>query len=164
MNTDPGSLENLRELAVPTPVAFWPPAPGAWIVLAGLAAILALFLWDMRRWHRANAYRRAALAELDAIAASPPPNARAVERISEVMKRAALVAFPREQVARLSGAKWADFLAGSGRGRLDAPAMRRLLGEVYDAQGPAAADVRRLIEQARIWVAHHRPAGKARVG
>jgi hypothetical protein len=164
VNLDPGSLENLRDLAVPAPVSFWPPAPGAWIVLAGLAALLALFLSDLRRRHRADAYRRAALAELDALAASPRPDARAVERISEVMKRAALVAFPREQVAPLSGARWADFLAGSGRGKLDAPALRRLLCEAYGAHGPEPADVGRLIEQARIWVAAHRPAPRAGAG
>jgi hypothetical protein len=153
VNLDPGSLENLRDLAVPAPVSFWPPAPGAWIVLAGLAALLALFLSDLRRRHRADAYRRA-----------PRPDARAVERISEVMKRAALVAFPREQVAPLSGARWADFLAGSGRGKLDAPALRRLLCEAYGAHGPEPADVGRLIEQARIWVAAHRPAPRAGAG
>ncbi|WP_018259655.1 DUF4381 domain-containing protein [Methylobacterium sp. WSM2598] len=164
MNADPGSLENLRDLAVPAPVAFWPPGPGAWIVLTGLAAMLALLLRDLRRRHRANAYRRAALAELDATAASPRPDARSIERVSEVMKRAALVAFPREQVARLSGANWADFLAGSGGGKLDAPAMRRLLSQAYGAHGPEPAEVRRLIEQARIWVAQHRSTGKAGAG
>ena len=164
MNPDPGSLENLRDLATPAPVAFWPPAPGAWIVLAGLLAMLALVLRDARRRHRANAYRRAALAELDALAASPRPDARAVERVSEVMKRAALVAFPREQVAPLSGARWADFLAGSGRGKLDAPALRRLLCEAYGAPDPEPADLRRLTEQARIWVAAHRSTGRAEAG
>lgn len=164
MNPDPGSLENLRDLAVLAPVAFWPPAPGAWIVLAGLVAMLVLVLRDARRRHRANAYRRAALAELDALAASPRPDARSIERVSEVMKRAALVAFPREQVAPLSGARWADFLAGSGRGKLDAPALRRLLCEAYGTHGPEPADIRRLIEQARIWVAAHRPASRSGVG
>ena len=164
MNPDPGSLENLRDLALPAPVAFWPPAPGAWIVAAGLAAMLALLLRDLWRRHRDDAYRRAALAELDAIAASPQPNADTVERISEVMKRAALVAFPREQVAPLSGAMWADFLADSGGKTLDAPAMRRLLCKAYDAHGPGPAEIRTLIAQARIWVARHRIAGKAGAG
>ncbi len=164
MNPDPGSLENLRDLAVPAPVAFWPPAPGAWIVLAGLAAMLALVLRDLLKRHRANAYRRAALAELDALAASPQPDARAIERVSEVMKRAALAAFPREQVARLSGARWTDFLVESGGGKLDAPAMRRLLCQAYGARGSGSEDVRRLIGQARIWIAEHRAPVKARAG
>ncbi|KAB1072483.1 DUF4381 domain-containing protein [Methylobacterium planeticum] len=161
MADDPGNLANLRDLAVPDPVAFWPPAPGAWFVLAGLGAMLAMSLRDVLSRHYADAYRRAAMAELDRIAASLGPDASAVDRISEVMKRAALVAFPRDEVAPLSGAGWADFVARTGGAKLDAGAVRRLLLEAYDTRHPDAGEVRNLIAQARIWVSEHRRPAEA---
>ena len=46
---DPGSLQNLNDIVVPGPVAWWPPAPG-WYVLAAFA--LAGLAW--LGWHREN--------------------------------------------------------------------------------------------------------------
>ena len=156
MTGDPGSLANLRDLAMPDPVSLWPPAPGAWIILAGLAAASAVWLLAALRRRHANAYRRAALVELDSIVAAGHSDAHAIEQVSEVMKRAALVAFPREQVAPLSGAKWADFVAETAGDRFDARVVRRMLSNVYGSGDPGAKDVRKLIEQARIWVLEHR--------
>ena len=63
----------------------------ACLVAAGLAAAA------IARRHRRNAYRREALRELEEADAAD---------ISAILKRTALVAFPREQVASLSGAAW----------------------------------------------------------
>ncbi len=37
MNADPTSLANLRDLAEPSPVPWWPLAPGWWVLLGVLA-------------------------------------------------------------------------------------------------------------------------------
>lgn len=106
MNTDPASLDNLREIILSPPVPWWPPAPGWWVLFALLtvvAVIAAFRAW--RRW-RAAAYRRAALRELAAAA-----NASA---IAEILKRTALVAYPRTEVASLSGSAWLSWLAQTG--------------------------------------------------
>ncbi|AWN44776.1 DUF4381 domain-containing protein [Methylobacterium durans] len=155
MADDPGSLANLRDLAVPDPVALWPPAPGIWIVAAGLAATGALWLRDAMRRRRADAYRRAALAELDRIAGSPRLDG-GVERISAVMKRAALAAYPRADVASLTGGAWAGFVVAVGGQNVDAGLMRALLTGAFGGRDPDAVDLRRLIDQARTWVRDHR--------
>ena len=56
--------------------------------------------------YRRNAYRREALRQLDAV----DPGG-----ISTVLKRTALAAWPREQVAALTGAAWLAFLDRTGR-------------------------------------------------
>lgn len=106
MNSDPASLANLRDIVTPAPVPWWPLAPGWWFLLtvSGLIAVLvALYQW--RRW-RANAYRRAGLRALC--------GAEDVAAIAEILKRAALVAFPRTQVASLTGSAWVAWLAETG--------------------------------------------------
>ena len=106
MNPDPASLANLRDIVTPPPVPWWPPAPGWWFLLSALgliAVLVAVHGW--RRW-RADAYRRAALRELCA--------AESVASIAELLKRAALAASPRTQVASLTGSAWVKWLAETG--------------------------------------------------
>ncbi len=106
MNNDPASLDNLRDIVAPPAVPWWPPAPGWWIVFAVLllaAAVAGFRAW--RNW-RTNAYRRAALRELH--------KATSVAEIAEVLKRTALCAYPRTDVAALSGFAWCQWLAETG--------------------------------------------------
>lgn len=62
-------LDQLRDIHTPPPPGWWPPAPGWWLLAAlALGAILLAGLWLWRRYRR-RAYRRAARAELAALAA-----------------------------------------------------------------------------------------------
>ena len=118
--TDMPSLDRLHDIVMPGPVPWWPPAPG-WYVVAALALVVGVWaVWRWwRQWH-ANAYRRAALAELEQLAAqSREPSRRdvALQALPALLKRTALAAFPRDEVASLSGAAWLGFLDRTGGGR-----------------------------------------------
>ena len=106
MNPDPASLDNLRDIVELPPVPWWPPAPGWWVLLT--MAVVATFVVAWRVWaaRRAAAYRRAALRELE--------SATSVATIAEILKRTALVAYPRTDVASLSGSAWSQWLAETG--------------------------------------------------
>jgi hypothetical protein len=153
MTADPADLANLRDIVLPPAVSYWPPAPGWWIVGATLVAVALLLLAKGLARYRRNAYRRQALHELDAI--GPASNAVAAQRISAVLKRAALVAFPRTNVARLSGASWLGFLDRTGQtdafGKGPAHMLPALaLGAVPTADGEA------ILQEAKRWVLRHR--------
>lgn len=158
MADDPGSLSHLFDLAVPPPIAYWPPAPGVWILAIGAVGIIAIILRRAFVRYRADAYRRVAIAELDRIAADiDSGNAGIIERASIVLKRVALVAFARETVASLSGAAWADFLDRTAGTGVDKQIVTRPLMQIY-ANGSSLEtdDLRAFIKQARIWVRSHR--------
>jgi hypothetical protein len=148
---DPADLSRLADISVPVPVPWWPPAPGWWIVAAALLGAVAILVGIVVRRHRRNAYRRAALAELAAIGTVVDP-ARAAA-VSVVLKRAALVAYPRAEVASLTGPAWLafldrvagthDFTKGGGAGL-----ARAAFGAPVD--GPA------VLAAARRWMKHHR--------
>jgi hypothetical protein len=103
----------LRDLHLPEPIGWWPPAPGWWVVLALALAGLVLLLLAAHRRRRRNAARRLALAELarlEAAYARHGDAARLAAALSTLLRRAMLAYAPREQVARLTGRAWLEWL------------------------------------------------------
>ena len=145
--SNPSDLSNLRDIALPPEVSLWPPAPGWWIVgVAALATMAILAVAAIAR-HRRNAYRREALGQLDTV----DPGS-----ISTVLKRTALAAWPREQVAALTGTAWLAFLDRTGRTTVFTAGDGRHIetlafGGVVDVASANAAR-----DAARIWVRGHR--------
>ena len=136
------SLENLRDIAVPEPPPLWPPAPGVWVLLIiALAVLLALFLW-WRRARARNAYRRAGLSLLK--------NARTARDINIILKRVALAAFPRPEVAPLYGDDWLAFLDGTCGG---------VRFESLVVTDPGAEASSQLQKSAGNWIRNHRSSG-----
>jgi hypothetical protein len=157
---DPASLAQLHDIVAPAPVApWWPLAPG-WYLLALLAG---WGLWRVLRRRRARRYRVEALAELHALRRRSAEPREAVAAILVLLKRTALAAYPRAQVASLNGTPWWRFLDGSsGKGRF-AEGLGELAEEVvYAQQGvdePSKKDLKRLYRAAEQWIRRHWPPG-----
>ena len=146
-------MSNLEEIELPESVPFTPETIG-WYLLAGLLVLALLWLaWRFwKRW-QADAYRREALRELGEIEGSSP------ERLPELLKRVALAAFPRTQVAELSGDAWLGFLDRTlGTTEFSRGAGRVLPDLAYDS-GAASAMSREeranLFALARRWIQKH---------
>ena len=60
-------LAALHPLREPELVSWWPPAPGWWVLGALLLLGLAILTWFALRRYQRNAYRRQALARLEAL-------------------------------------------------------------------------------------------------
>ncbi len=142
-------LAGLRDIQLPPPVGFWPPAPGWWIAALLLIALLIIAALWWRRRYRRNAYRRAALAELRQLDAGA--NATA---INVLLKRTARAAGFGDAAA-LSGEAWLQFLERTrGRGpALFGARERELLLALYSPEPPDATPLRRI---ARRWIRSHR--------
>ncbi len=163
MNPDPASLDRLHDLIAPTPVPWWPPAPG-WIWLLGLvvAMMAVALLRGLIVWQR-NRYRREALAELarqQVRLARPEESADVVATLSVLLKRTALCAWPRREIASLHGPQWFAFLDRTGRTERFSGGCGDLLESVaYDPREVQRIDeteVRELTEVVAHWLRHHR--------
>jgi hypothetical protein len=102
VTTDPYSLNNLRDIVIPDSPPLWPFATGLWIAIGVVALTIGLIIWRLIIIRKRNAYRRAGLQLLH--------TATSTRDVSVIMKRVALAAFPREQVASLYGDDWIAFL------------------------------------------------------
>lgn len=108
MEQDP--LSQLRDIHIPPPEGFWPPAPGWWIVLLlviGLAG--AVTVWIHRRRQK-NAWYRTARRELDRLADRGAGTSQWFEELNALLKQSALARYPDRQPQALTGSGWVDFL------------------------------------------------------
>jgi len=162
MNTST-SLQNLHDIVVPTPPSWFPPAPG-WYALGFTVLILLGFL--LLRWYRhyqRNRYRRLALYELDQLQKQwreNQPPARWLPQLPVLIKRTALAAYGRQQVAALSGQQWLDFLdRTAGKTRFNNASGQRLLAYSYAPLTSIQADqqhIQELFSLCRSWLLKHR--------
>jgi hypothetical protein len=155
---DPQTLP-LRDIHLPDPVGWWPPALGWWLLLGLTLLLLAMLVYLWRRRRRSR-FRRLALRELDRLAQLPTGELAAA--LSQLLRQAALCHFPRHEVAGLCGEAWLAFLdrpfadrpfaEGIGRSLLDAP-----------YRPGAAVDGQALLALGRRWLRHlPLPPGRGR--
>jgi hypothetical protein len=136
-----------------------------------LLLVLLKMVYDAAaRWQQ-NRYRREAIAELarhEENLRDAARRATALVAVAELLKRTAITAFPREQVAGLTGAAWFAFLdrtgpvppsihasvAPSSMGTCAALAE----GAAYDSVGATRVDDAKVVEifdVVRHWLTHH---------
>jgi len=162
MSADPTSLDRLHDIVALPPVPWWPPAPAWYWVLSFLAvSALVLAVAGIIRWQR-NRYRREALALLrkeSNLLNDPANRAHALVRLAELLKRTALSAFPRNQVAGLTGTTWFDFLDRTASKSVFNSGDGKLLEDVaYDSRAAATIDqaqARKLARSVRDWIGSH---------
>lgn len=158
MNADP--LAQLRDIHLPPPVEFWPPAPGWWIVALLVSTLVAWLGW--KGWSRwvALAPRRAALEELKTLETQPGEDLQKLREASALLRRLVRLQDPRgAELATLSGEAWLRMLDRQSGGNLFTQGPGRVLAEapfrpVVDV--PAAP----VLEVVREWVRRWTPDGK----
>jgi hypothetical protein len=171
-SNDPASLQNLNDIVLPATTGWWPLASG-WYVLAGLILIFLAWLGykAVRDW-RANRYRRSALNELQMLSESiknPANRDASLRKIPVLLKRTALSAYPRSEVAILTGKDWFQFLNST----INKPSFTEstfntlnqisyTTGDLSDIKGEAANT---LVDACSHWLKHHLAlAGAERIG
>ena len=151
-------LAQLRDIHLPDPVSAWPPGPGWWLLgTMCLLSLIAATIWWLRRY-RANAWRREARAELNAAYRqwhAQGRDADYLQAMNTTLKRAALQEFPREAVARLSGARWEAFLDAQWPQGDNSFSNLRFADHAYQP-APEAVDIDQLHRLGRQWISRVR--------
>lgn len=137
-------LSQLRDIHLPTPVSWWPPAPGWWLLLALLILVAVMLGWYLRRRSRRLDLYRAALQELDEIRQhfdKERDSSRLAAELSRLLRRVAISIRLDEDVAGLTGTAWLAWLDAQvdgnsfteGAGQFLTDGAYRPIGELQDA-------------------------------
>jgi LPXTG-motif cell wall-anchored protein len=140
----------LRDIHLPAPIGWWPPAPGWWLALLALVLLAAGLAWLVRR-RRRTAVVRLALRELETLRtdAGLTPNQR-LQKLSILLRRVCLSVYAREDVAGLTGEAWLRWLDRPFKTPRFAEAGRPLIDAPYRPSG--AADAERLLRLCCDWL------------
>jgi hypothetical protein len=154
------ALRTLHDIAMPQPVS-WMPQTWGWALLATvvLLALLATAIRAIRRFRR-NAYRREALrllADLEEGMGETGDRAHAFRQLAELLKRTALAAWPRSQVAALAGTEWVEFIDQSAD---SGPELARLLDDLEYRENVALSTLSHsqatdAVRSANRWIEQH---------
>jgi hypothetical protein len=148
--TQPPDLSKLHDFYQPPPPS-WMPQTAGWYAILALFGVFAIWLFAraIARW-MSNRYRREALQQLQ--------NAHA-SQFSALLKRTAMAAWPREDVASLSGEEWLKFLSeSSGLHEFKSAPGSLIEDSALTGQSITAADEQRLRQLASEWVRTHHHA------
>lgn len=141
----------LRDIHLPDPIGWWPPAAGWWLLAILVPALVAGLVWLVRHRRRMTPIKLA-LRELDFLQGDAGLGADAkLRRLSILLRQTALTLYPRQYVAGLAGEDWLHWLDET-------------LGEPRFSQGPgrilaeapyrpaAAANLDEVLRLCRDWL------------
>ncbi len=156
-------LEKLHEIVLPEPVSSMPQTTGWYVVFGLILVVVGYWVYGRLRRFRANRYRRLALAELSVIEGEleqPENRSKALSEIPVLLKRAALSAFPRSEVASLSGERWLAFLDKTMGGKDFTEGEGRCLPELSYAPATRISKIPdetigNLLQLTRRWIKLH---------
>ena len=96
-------MDLIKPVTEPTAISYMPQTSGWLYLLAFFITSTGLILWRKRLRHLKRQHRLAAISLLT-------QQQHSALKISEILKRAALYDFPRQDIASLTGEPWAQFL------------------------------------------------------
>ena len=138
-------LDRLETIPEPEPISFLPQTvTWIWIGLV-LLMVIVWFLFNKYKIYRANRYRRVAIQEV-----SQANHDTAM--LANILRRTALVAFPRTQVASLHGDNWLAFLNQTYPGEEFSSELGRVLISAPYTSNQPNSDVTSLVTQ---WIRTH---------
>jgi hypothetical protein len=156
--SSPPELASLRDIHLPPPIGLWPLAKG-WYILSLVVVVLLLFLvYAVVRFIQKGRGKRQALRVLQTYQLDYLTNRNtqvSAARISELLRRVALVYYPREAVASLQGQAWIDFLNQNSKNIDFNPVSLLLLACPYQPMANQE-DLKPLFQTAKQWIKQRR--------
>ena len=151
-------LVNLKDIHLPPPVSFWPPAPGWWI----LAVLLISFLFfggvRFYRRHKKKKPKTEALRilkNLQILYENSQDEVVSLRNLSNLLRRTALTFYDNDEVASLQGSSWLEFLDKTGKTKEFSQGAGKVLGnEVF--QQKVNPDMNALFPLVKKWISSSR--------
>lgn len=143
----------LRDIHIPDPIGWWPPAIGWWLVLVLVPLTLALLIWLYKGLTRKTALKSAKRLLLELRHDQTLTDYEKLCQLSILLRRTAISIYPRSNTASLTGRQWLElldktmpspcFTEGPGAILIDAP---------YQKPETQLIDLEHLFELSERWM------------
>lgn len=147
----------LRDIHLPDPIGWWPPAPGWWVVAALLILVFGVVVWLWRQRRHRQIPMNLTLRELNRIEREYAGNkVLLAQELSVLLRRSAMTLYGREATAGLTGVAWLAFLdTHVGKPLFNTDNGRFLLESAYNPK--ADVDTLALVNSIRLWISTPKP-------
>jgi hypothetical protein len=160
-------VQGIKEIILPEPVSYTPQTVGCWILFSIIGLLFIWWAWRRYVTWRFNRYRREALTELAEIEQHlnrKPERISALAAMAALVKRTAIHAFGRSNVAELSGQTWLEFLDRTGAGDNFSHGQDRLLSEFAYIKHEtlnemSKENIEQVLALVRDWIIRHKETG-----
>ncbi|TAL66063.1 MAG: DUF4381 domain-containing protein [Legionella sp.] len=153
----PDALAQLKDIHLADPIGLWPMAPGWYglIVFLLLGLILGAYWLHLRKVQAKPKKQALELLKSYKRQYEKDKNTQQTSaRVSELLRRVALVYFSREEVASLHGEAWVAFLNRTGKNLDFKPVQGMLLDSPFKTA--ETIDLQPLITCAEQWIQQRR--------
>lgn len=147
------ALAQLKDISLPPAIGWWPLAPSWYVVIFLVLSVTVVVSYLLYKRHLNSLAKKKALLLLKVYQQNyeRDHNAQlASSHISELLKRVALVYFPRTKVASIYGDAWVDFLNQSSKGIDFYPVKSMLLDSPFKTA--ESVNLQPLFNCAELWI------------
>jgi Domain of unknown function (DUF4381) len=149
---EPGQLP-LRDIHLPEPIGWWPPALGWWLLAILIPLVLALIFWLYKFLTRKTAIKAAKKLLLNIKQGHQRDNSQKLKELSILIRRVAISTTARSGCAGLTGRQWLEFLDRSVKGAPFTQGIGQLLANApYQHRSPTEQEISQLTSLCEDWL------------
>ena len=149
---EPNQL-TLRDIHLPDPIGWWPPAIGWWLLAVLVPLLCVLTLWLYKRITRKTAIKTAKKLLLKIKLDGSIDEMDKLIALSAVIRRVAISISPRAETASLTGQAWLEYLDSSVKGTPFTLGAGKVLANTHYQKTPATdLDIHALINVCEDWL------------
>lgn len=151
-------LAGLKDIHLPEPISWWPPAPGWWVMAIMLLVAIGFGTFFLMQKLKKNRYRKEGIKELESVLdkANAITAPLFLQEISKIMRRVAIQSYGRDKIASLTGEKWLRFLDKTGKTTEFSKGEGTVLGTTL-YQADCELDMAKVHALAQKWIKGHSP-------
>lgn len=147
-------LQNLKDIHMPAGVSMWPLAPGWYAVSLVILVSFIIAIYRLNKWFKYNKPKKQAIKLLKRLRNAPDTQSK-LTQVALLLKRVGIQYHGAQQVAKLSGRRWIDFLNKTSRKSplFTAQSTDLLTKSMYENKPKLNANqLSLLIQQSETWI------------
>jgi len=146
-------ITDLGSLIEPDPIKFSFETTGWYVLLILIIISISVLFYRWLKKYQSNAYRREALKEITNF--QKQPIISSVDNIMILLKKVAMHAYGRQEVASLTGETWYSYLESKGKNTAFMKIGQRIAENIYEEKPMENKTLDELVVLSKRWIKTH---------